>query len=462
LKKKNMTDLRTIVIVDDNDTMRIGMAESLRRDGYQVFEFACGPDALNHLNENSAELLITDLKMEPMDGIQLLEKGKAAHPEMEALLVSAYGSVQDAVKAMQLGASDFLTKPFSPDELRVRVRKIFQKIENDRLINHLRDQNLYLEQEVSGQYENIIGNTPEMKTIFNLIDRVAGEDSSVLIEGESGTGKELVARAIHKKSNRSGQPFIRVNCGALNDNLLESELFGHEKGAFTGAIRQKKGRFELSDKGTLFLDEIGDISATMQVKLLRALQEKEFERVGGEKTLKVDVRIITATNQSLKDLIRKGSFREDLFYRLSVIPIRLPALRERKDDIPKLIEYFINKLNQQKQQIKSVSSEAVELLKDYPWPGNIRELENLIERLHIICPENSIPGSLAAQFLGKSDLMQNNHDHLPLEDALYHFEKQMIIQAMEKAKGVKNQAAKLLGIGTSSLYYKLEKFGLLK
>jgi DNA-binding NtrC family response regulator len=457
-----MTDLRTIVIVDDNDTMRIGMAESLRRDGYQVFEFACGPDALNHLNENSAELLITDLKMEPMDGIQLLEKGKAAHPEMEALLVSAYGSVQDAVKAMQLGASDFLTKPFSPDELRVRVRKIFQKIENDRLINHLRDQNLYLEQEVSGQYENIIGNTPEMKTIFNLIDRVAGEDSSVLIEGESGTGKELVARAIHKKSNRSGQPFIRVNCGALNDNLLESELFGHEKGAFTGAIRQKKGRFELADKGTLFLDEIGDISATMQVKLLRALQEKEFERVGGEKTLKVDVRIITATNQSLKELIRKGSFREDLFYRLSVIPIRLPALRERKDDIPKLIEYFINKLNQQKQQIKSVSSEAVKLLKDYPWPGNIRELENLIERLHIICPENSIPGSLAAQFLGKSDLMQNNHDHLPLEDALYHFEKQMIIQAMEKAKGVKNQAAKLLGIGTSSLYYKLEKFGLLK
>ena len=457
-----MTDLRTIVIVDDNDTMRIGMAESLRRDGYQVFEFAGGPDALNHLNENSAELLITDLKMEPMDGIQLLEKGKAAHPEMEALLVSAYGSVQDAVKAMQLGASDFLTKPFSPDELRVRVRKIFQKIENDRLINHLRDQNLYLEQEVSGQYENIIGNTPEMKTIFNLIDRVAGEDSSVLIEGESGTGKELVARAIHKKSNRSGQPFIRVNCGALNDNLLESELFGHEKGAFTGAIRQKKGRFELADKGTLFLDEIGDISATMQVKLLRALQEKEFERVGGEKTLKVDVRIITATNQSLKELIRKGSFREDLFYRLSVIPIRLPALRERKDDIPKLIEYFINKLNQQKQQIKSVSSEAVELLKDYPWPGNIRELENLIERLHIICPENSIPGSLAAQFLGKSDLMQNNHDHLPLEDALYHFEKQMIIQAMEKAKGVKNQAAKLLGIGTSSLYYKLEKFGLLK
>ena len=450
------------MIVDDNDTMRIGMAESLRRDGYQVFEFACGPDALNHLNENSAELLITDLKMEPMDGIQLLEKGKAAHPEMEALLVSAYGSVQDAVKAMQLGASDFLTKPFSPDELRVRVRKIFQKIENDRLINHLRDQNLYLEQEVSGQYENIIGNTPEMKTIFNLIDRVAGEDSSVLIEGESGTGKELVARAIHKKSNRSGQPFIRVNCGALNDNLLESELFGHEKGAFTGAIRQKKGRFELADKGTLFLDEIGDISATMQVKLLRALQEKEFERVGGEKTLKVDVRIITATNQSLKELIRKGSFREDLFYRLSVIPIRLPALRERKDDIPKLIEYFINKLNQQKQQIKSVSSEAVELLKDYPWPGNIRELENLIERLHIICPENSIPGSLAAQFLGKSDLMQNNHDHLPLEDALYHFEKQMIIQAMEKAKGVKNQAAKLLGIGTSSLYYKLEKFGLLK
>jgi len=451
----------TIVIVEDNDTLRLGLAESLRREEYIVFEFADGPAALNHLVESPAELLISDLRMDPMDGIELLDKVKENHPEMEALLISAYGSVKDAVKAMQLGAADFMTKPFSPDELRARVKKIFQKIENRKIINQLRDQNEYLQTELSNQYENMVGSSKVMQEIFGLINRIAKEDSSVLIQGESGTGKELVARAIHRKSKRANLPFIRINCGALNENLLESELFGHEKGAFTGAIRQKKGRLELAHRGTLFLDEIGDVSQAMQVKLLRALQEKEFERVGGEKTITVNVRIIAATNKDINNQIQDGTFREDLYYRLNVIPINIPALRERKEDIPLLIGHFLNRMNINKAQQKSISGDAIELLQQYPWPGNIRELENLTERLYIISPENKISTALVAQYLGQSSQLNRKYDNIPLELALFNFEKQMIKQAMKKANGVKNQAAKILGIGTSTLYYKLEKFGLL-
>lgn len=451
----------TIIIVEDNDTMRLGMAESLKREGFTVFEFTDGPAALNHLAENNAHLLISDLRMEPMNGIQLLEKIRQNHHDLEVLMVSAYGSIQDAVQAMQLGAADFMTKPFSPDELRARVKKIMEKIDNQILIKQLKDQNEYLQEELDNEYEEMVGTTPAMKEIFSLISRVAKEDSSVLIEGESGTGKELVARAIHRQSKRADRPFIRLNCGALNDNLLESELFGHEKGAFTGAIRQKKGRLELAHQGTLFLDEIGDISAAMQVKLLRALQEKEFERVGGEKTIRADVRIIAATNKHLQNLIQKGTFRDDLYYRLSVIPLHLPSLRERRSDIPLLIHHFMKRLNSKKPQQKTIATEAIELLSQYPWPGNIRELENLIERLYIISADDEISSALLAKYLGQSMQINGHFDNLPLEQALYAFEKQMIMQAMKKANGVKNRAAKMLGIGTSSLYYKLEKFGLL-
>jgi len=451
----------TIIIVEDNDTMRLGMAESLRREGYTVYEFTDGPAALDHLAGKEAHLLITDLRMEPMNGIQLLEQVKKRHSHMEALLVSAYGSIAEAVQAMQLGAADFMTKPFSPDELRARVKKIMEKIDNQLLIRQLQEQNQYLEEELSDEYEAMVGTTPAMKEVFRLISRVAKEDSPVLIEGESGTGKELVARAIHRQSHRAGKPFIRLNCGALNDNLLESELFGHEKGAFTGAIRQKKGRLELAHQGTLFLDEIGDISAAMQVKLLRAVQEKEFERVGGERTLSTDVRIIAATNKHLQNLIQEGTFREDLYYRLSVIPIRLPALRERRADIPLLTDHFLKRMNAKRAHKKTISREAVELLCQYPWPGNIRELENLIERLTIISIEDEISATLVARYLGQNMPLHAPLDHLPLEEALYAFEKQMLRQAMKQANGVKNQAAKILGIGSSTLYYKLEKFGLL-
>jgi len=451
-----------IIIVEDNETMRLGMTVSLRREGHEVHAFADAPSALSFLRKNPPALVVTDLRMAPMDGLQLLEQVKINHPATEVLMVSAYGTVQDAVKAMQLGALDFLTKPFSNDELRIRVKKALEKVHNHREIELLRDRNAYLQDELATEYESIVGNSAVMRDIFQMIDRVAQESSAVLIEGESGTGKELVARAIHKKSPRNLQPFIRVNCGALNDNLLESELFGHEKGAFTGAVRQKKGRFELADGGTLFLDEIGDVSPAMQVKLLRVLQEHELERVGGEKTIRIDVRIIAATNKDLQKLMLENAFREDLFYRLSVIPIKLPALRQRRDDIPLLARHFLNRLNLKRSRNCTLHEASMQLLQDYGWPGNIRELENLIERLAVISTSDIIEPELVARFLSNADFSGNNPENLPLEDALFAFEKRLVANAMKKSDGVKNRAARLLGIAPSALYYKLEKFGMLK
>jgi len=447
-----------ILIVEDNETMRLGMQESLSRERYTVQGFASAPPALEFLKQSTVDLIVTDLRMEPMDGLELLKQVKQAQPQIEVILVSAYGSVQDAVQAMRDGAADFLTKPFSPDELRIRVAKVLQKQEQERKINQLMEQNRFLADELSAEFSTMIGQSDEMKGVLQLIERVAGEDSSVLISGETGTGKELAARAIHKHSKRNESPFIRVNCAALNDNLLESELFGHEKGAFTGAVRQKKGRFELADGGTLFLDEIGDISPTMQVKLLRALQEKEFERVGGEQTIQVDVRIITASNKELPALIQQQKFREDLYYRLNVIPLHLPALRERKTDIVLLVKHFLDKLH----STKTIDQAGMELLQNYPWPGNIRELENLIERLHVISPQEEISAALIARYLSNTNGASASYENLPLEQALFAFEKNLIQDALKRADGIKNRAAKLLGIGTSALYYKLEKFGLIK
>ncbi len=452
-----------IFIVEDNNTMRLGISESLRREGYSVSDFESGPDALALFKKNPAHIVITDLKMEPIDGIELLKSIKSLSPETEVLLISAFGTVDTAVEAMQEGAVDFLTKPFSPDELRIRIKKIVEKINQKETIELLTAEKQLLQDQYDYQYEEIIGNSQVMKKLFSLINRISNQESTILIEGESGTGKELVARAIHKKSNRANKPFIKINCGALNENLLESELFGHEKGAFTGAIRQKRGRFELANNGTLFLDEIGDISQNMQIKLLRAIQEKEFERVGGENTIKVDVRIISATNRNLTQLVSEGKFREDLFYRLSVIPIKLPSLRERKEDIPLLVNYFMNKLLQSKPLLKRyISEEGLNLFKEYSWPGNIRELENVIERLIVISPDQEIKLQLIAQQLGKTSNYLQHHTHANLDEALFKFEKNLIVHALEEAGGVKNQAAKILGIRTSTLYYKMEKYGLLK
>ena len=451
-----------IIVIEDNDTMRLGIADSLKREGYKISTYENGVEALKKFQLSNAALAIIDLKMEPVDGIEVLCKLKEINPTTEVLMISAYGTVEDAVKAMKLGAADFLTKPFSPEELRIRVNKIWQKILNDRKIEDLIDQNKLLNEELFTGYEEIIGNSQAIKKVFALIGKVADKDSTVLIQGESGTGKELIARAIHRKSNRADYPFIRINCGVLNDNLLESELFGHEKGAFTGAIKLKKGRFELADKGTLLLDEIGDISPAMQVKLLRVLQEYEFERVGGEVTLKSDVRVIAASNKDLQKLIAEGKFREDLFYRLSVIPVSLPSLRERKEDVPLLVNYFLHKLAEKnRSEKKIINREGMKLLIEYHWPGNIRELQNLVERLFVISSGKDIDPLLIAAHLGGNVTLNNGYTNLPLEDAVSAFEKNMIIQAMKKSDGVKNRAAKLLGISTSVLYYKLEKYGLI-
>ncbi len=456
-------EFNEILVVEDNETMRLGIVESLKRDGYRPSAFSNGPEALAYFEKYRPGIVISDLKMEPMDGLRLLEKVKRIDEKTEVLLISAYGSIEIAVKAMQLGAADFLTKPFSPDELRIRLRKLAERMEQKQALDLLKAENILLKDELSARYADMIGISRPMQHIFSLIERIAGENSTVLIEGESGTGKELVARAIHQKSPRAEKPFIKVNCGALNDNLLASELFGHEKGAFTGAIKQKKGRFELAHQGTLFLDEIGDISPGMQIQLLRVLQEQQFERVGGEETLSVDVRIISATNKNLQKLMSEGNFREDLYYRLSVIPVKLPSLRERKEDIPLLAEHFLKKLTRGKDDAaKRLSEESLNLLQQYSWPGNIRELENLMERLLVISPAGEIDPQLVARQLGNTAVNFENYDNLPMEEAVYAFEKNLILHALKKAGGVKNRAAKLLGIGTSTLYYKLEKFGLLK
>jgi DNA-binding NtrC family response regulator len=441
--------------------MRLGISDSLKKEGYRVNSFANGLDAIKNFRFKPAALAIIDLKMEPINGIEVLKCIKEINPSTEVLLISAYGTVEDAVKAMQLGAADFLTKPFSPDELRIRVNKLWEKIQNDKHIETLLEQNRILNDELFTGYDEIVGNSNSIKKVFSLIEQVSIKESTVLIQGESGTGKELVARAIHKKSSRADCAFIKINCGALNENLLESELFGHEKGAFTGAVKLKKGRFELADKGTLFLDEIGDISQAMQVKLLRVLQEGEFERVGGETTLKSDVRIIAATNKDPLKLIYEGKFREDLFYRLSVIPIKLPSLRERKEDIIPLVNHFLNRLSGKHKQKKIINDDGLKMLIEYPWPGNIRELENLVERLFVISDNDIISEDLIAAHLSGNITIHNHYDNLPLEEAVYAFEKNLIVQAMKKADGIKNRAAKILGISTSVLYYKLEKFELI-
>ncbi len=456
MKKESLT----VVVTEDNETMRLGLREHLKRAQYLVFDFADGVSALEFLKNHRADILITDLRMQPIDGLQVLQQAKKLQPDLEVLLISAYGTIDEAVRAMREGAADFLTKPFSKEEFLLRVGKVAQSIYRQKQIENLQAQNAYLLEEVSGPFGQMVGNTPVMRQIFHLIETLADESTPVLIQGESGTGKELIARAIHQKSARKNRPFIKVNCGALNDNLLESELFGHEKGSFTGAIRQRKGRFELADGGTLFLDEIGDVSPALQVKLLRVLQEKEFERVGGETTLHVDVRIIAATNRNLEQLIANGQFREDLYYRLNVIPIHVPPLRQRKEDIPLLVEYFMQELNRRRHVEKRFDSAAYEILKSYNWPGNIRELQNVLERLHIICPTETIPAGLVASQLNGTSNVFTDFQGLSLDEALYHFEKNLIIEALKKANGIKHQAAKLLGIGTSALYYKLEKFGL--
>ncbi len=454
-----------ILIIEDNDTMREGMTAIVGKMKHQCDCASNGHKGLQALLKNAFDLVVTDYKMDGIDGIEVLRQVKAKYPSTEVMIITAYGTIDLAVQAMQLGAVDFISKPFSHEEFKLKIERILERMQERKELARISEENIYLRDELEEQfnYGEIIGKSKAMQDVYRTIEKVAATDSSVLIYGESGTGKELVARAIHKLSPRKEKPFIRVNCGALVETLLESELFGHEKGAFTGALKQKKGRFELAHQGSIFLDEIGDISTNMQLKLLRVLQEKEFERVGSEETILVDVRILTATNKNLSELVQQGKFREDLFYRLHIIPIYLPPLWERKEDIPLLARHFIKKLTaEMNKPAKGITEAAIEKLLNYHWPGNIRELENAIERAIVLSDKAVIDAAdlPILQSTGSDRLPNDILDRfrLNLNDTLAAIEKQLIEKAMNETQGNKNQAAKLLGIGTSLLYYKLEKY----
>jgi DNA-binding NtrC family response regulator len=458
-----------ILLIEDNETMREGMSLILKKMGHQVVEASNGVFGLEKIAEHSFDLVITDYKMDGMDGLEVLKRIKQQNknPNIEVILITAYGSIELAVEAIQQGAFDFITKPFSHQEFQVKVKKALDHLQEQAEMQRLSEENRYLRDELDVQFNfgEIVGNSAPMQTIYRMIEKVAPTDSSILIYGESGTGKELVARAIHKASQRRTKPFIRVNCGALAEGILESELFGHERGAFTGAMRRKKGRFELAHKGTIFLDEIGDISPVMQLKLLRVVQEKELERVGSEETLIIDVRIIAATNKNLKEEVAKGKFREDLYYRLHILPINMPPLRERKEDIMLLTDYFLKKIGREiKKTDLNVDEMAKKILFDYHWPGNVRELENVLERAAVLCDGNNISSTdlpILVEEKKQPDGIFLPDEIFDLNQALENVEKRLIQKALDKSKGIKTEAARLLNLKTSALYYKLEKYGLI-
>lgn len=458
--------MHTILIVDDEPNYLIILAEILKDAGYEVFSAGSATDALPIVQSSDLDLVVTDMKMPGMDGIEFLRKIKEVNKDLPVILVTAYAEVEQAVEAMHLGAFTYLAKPFSNEELLANIGKAIEHYSLVCEVKRLRDEAL-----PRSGFSGMIGKNPNMLAIFQLIEKVAPTPSSVLITGESGTGKELVAKAIHTLSPRKEAPFISVNCAALSDNLLESELFGHEKGAFTDAQMMRKGRFELADTGTLFLDEIGEMPAGLQAKLLRVLQEKSFERVGGNTTLKVDVRILTATNKDLKDEVEQGRFREDLYYRLNVIHIHMPPLRERVDDIPALVGHFLEKnAARLGQEEITISPDALRLLVSLPWEGNIRELENTIERAAILCddrriqPEDVQPDSAeltgTQEWSSSLELHQIVPPNLSLPDILGGIEEKLIREALEEANNVQARAAEKLGITKSLLQYKMKKYKL--
>jgi len=454
--------METILIVDDEKNYPPILSAVLEEDGYETLTANSGHEALNILKGSDVDLVLTDMKMPIMDGIELLEKIKSDYPDLPVIMMTAHGSVDKAVEAMQKGAYTYILKPFDNDRLVLYSNKAISMY---RVVK----ENWLLRNAVESQYKfgNIIGKSKAMKDVFETIQKVARTSATVLIEGESGTGKELVAKAIHFNSPRHDKPFITVNCSAFVDTLLESELFGHEKGAFTGAASMKKGRFELADEGTLFLDEIGELSQNLQVKLLRVLQEKMIERVGGIKPIFFNIRFIAATNKTLKDEIDRQRFREDLYYRLNVVRIVIPPLRNRREDIRLLVDHFIKKYAEERKAdipIKGIDHEVERLFYDYHWPGNIRELENLIERATILCPGETITASdLPKEF--KNNIDNTLHlDGIPtnanLYDTLAKVEQTMIIRALKLADNVQSHAAELLGIGKSGLNQKIKKYRL--
>lgn len=453
-----------ILVVDDEESIREFLEIMLKKEGYEITLAEDGQKAKDLLAKKTFDMIISDLQMPHVTGIELLKHVKESYPDTVFMLITAFGTTETAVEAMKMGAYDYLTKPFKIDEVRLNIQNALRS-------RNLEVENRSLKKELVKEYsfQNMVGNSPAMHSIYDMIKRVSQTPTNVLITGESGTGKEVVAKAIHYNGPLKDRPFVTVNCGAIPENLMESEMFGHKKGSFTGAVADKAGLFEVADGGTLFLDEVGELPLTIQVKLLRAIQERVIRRVGATEDNKVDVRIIAATNRNLEEMVQKGTFRQDLFYRLNVINIKTPGLRERREDIPLLANHFLKKYNERlNKNIGGISAEAMEILKKYDYPGNVRELENLIERTvaleggATILPESLPPmvNTSSGRKMASSNEIEIGDDGVDLDKVMGQIEKELLIKAIHSAGGVKKRAAKLLHISFRSMRYRIEKYNL--
>ena len=448
-----MTDI-PVLVVDDDRNARESLASILSEEGYEAVLADGGQEAIDLLRARAFKLAIVDLKMPRVDGLAVLSEARALRPECGLIMITAYPTVETAVVAMKQGAADYITKPFNPDEILLVMSKV---MEHKRLATENRQLRQQLEALYS--YDDIVVSTEKMSQVLQLVRRVAPTPSTVLILGESGTGKELIAHAVHQLSLRRERPFVSVNCAELPGELLESELFGHERGAFTGAVKAKPGKFELADRGTIYLDEIADMSAPLQAKILRVLQEQRFERVGGTHPLQVDVRVVAATNRDLGALVKTGEFREDLYFRLNVILIELPPLRDRGDDVELLADHFLERFNSRmRKRVEGISPEAMKLLRRYSWPGNVRELENVIERAVVLVDDREItPAALPRELVKSPDGVEN----APVDaGTLAEHERRLIVEALRRTRGNQKRAAEDLGIGRNTLWRKVRRLGL--
>ena len=447
--------MSSILIVEDEPKMRRLLEISLGEEGHVVHTAAEAETGLKCLRREAIDLVVTDLKLPGMNGLEFLQEAKRLDAGVPIVVMTAYGSVETAVDAMKAGASDYVLKPFTMAEMKLVIRKELD-------VQKVRDENRSLREALGKRYhyQNIVARSGRMQEVLAIVARVAPTHSTVLLGGESGVGKDLIARALHQNSRRASGPFIKINSTAIPDNLFESELFGYEKGAFTGANNSKPGKFELADRGSLFLDEIGDVPAPIQVKLLRVLQEREFERLGGTKTLKVDVRLVAATNKDLRAALEQGTFREDLYYRLNVVPIDIPPLREHKEDIPELVHHFLARFTHQNgKEIETITPSALKLLMDYHWPGNVRQLENTVERAVALSSDEVIDADDIHLDSGPSKAAGATAPLLPEGMTLEQWEDEMIREALRRAQGNKSQAARMLGLSRNALRYRLSKIG---
>ncbi len=448
--------MKSVLVVDDEKSMCDLLSIVLKKDGYRVKVAQDGFSAAKLIRENDFDVVITDIQMPRSNGLDVLDAVNKMRPHTPVVMMTAYATAETAVEAMKKGAYDYISKPFNIEDVQLIVKNAVEK-------KRLADENTYLKSALSSQYQfaNIIGKSPKMRQLFDYISKVSSSSATVLITGESGTGKELVAKALHFNSSRRNHKFVSINCGAMPENLLESELFGHEKGAFTSADSLKIGLLETADKGTFFFDEVYEAPLSIQVKLLRVLQEREFTRVGGTKTIKVDLRIIAATNRDLAEGVKNKTFRQDLFYRLNVIPIRIPPLRERKEDIAQLVEHFINKFNGQHKQddkIRGIDSKAMALLEKFDWPGNVRELENAVERAVVLEMTDMIqPGSLPEEVTHYTGHFMGDDQEIDLEKTLDQIEKDILKEALTYTDGVINKAADRLNLSFRSMRYRVKK-----